>query len=1162
MEFLRGVEEDLRTLSSEARKKHAAVKDASERGVLRLRRMREEYARSMRVESAPSTRMFQSQDLLRPFLLACNHADAHAKLVSISIGAIQRLIHKDAIATEDVPNLTRVLLIQAERDPSVKAGLSAVEAASLEQSHLRILQTLLLLLTPRSYSIDESALATALGICFRLNTAPSSSAVIVGTAAATARQLVAHVFDVAAATPQISGGGGVSLAGGAGNSPRVAVEPQSPRDGKDGGAAASTHVPSETQESKASLPQAALAAYWLFQDLCLLSLGERAVWLRQGLDAGTVPRELGLELVESVLLQASRLFVERPPFGAIVRRQLCPLLSDALGAASIAASLASGADDSGGGVLGGSVAALNLSPAVVEASRFPLVLRLVRCSTTLLCTLGHSRRMWAQLEPLLATLLHCLGGGSGQGTAFASAAAAQAQAAAEAKALPPASRQSFGTRLLAGAAGLVSGSGSTSSSSATPAEAGRVAVLAAAEARAASAAATAAASAGHSRGAGGPGGGWLVELTLESLHEVTARSSVLSALFEYGLEGADEEAEVGMAGAGEREAEATEASAGAMAAHAPRPPPLVSKNHAVVVEVVAQLAETREEKEETRTWTERQPSMWEQGFVAFEMIAGGAMVEDEDGELWNAPAGDATAAGAGIEPDARTAIDQQFGVLVALLHRFESKEWVCWTERWAKEVRLVLEEVLSNPAASGAAVVAAVQAASTPEAEAKAEAEAVAAARAAATARSHVMARSNASTALAKAKAQAGAQAEVQAAAEAQAQARAKAEAQAQAKVEAEAEAMAVARAAAEGEAAVEAKAKAEVKAKAEAKAQAEAEAEAGAKVEAEAQCQSQSQSQAEEQKQGQKQQVTPPPMPVEALPGEMARLQQELSQARGVIQAAAQLCSAARRALMRGAPEEQQRLPRHVAMGDDDLDMGLLAREGLINLLGEHAAVGGAGASASEDPEPGSLAACEKAWVGTWALPESCRTEALQMSRHVWPDGIPAAVQVSAAWQAAARAVARAMAEDEGESENEVADGGEAEVECKAGREGQDIPFSSPGGKDSKSESSTGSSGYSLRKRQGQSLKKWDISAAALEPQHAVVKTLRTLREEKKDEEEEIKEVDKEEDDDEDADNNENSCKHVAPVGLSGGKVIKKGDWGDARANQCSSASVVERGI
>ena len=35
--------------------------------------------------------------------------------------------------------------------------------------------------------------------------------------------------------------------------------------------------------------------------------------------------------------------------------------------------------------------------------------------------------------------------------------------------------------------------------------------------------------------------------------------------------------------------------------------------------------------------------------------------------------------------------------------------------------------------------------------------------------------------------------------------------------------------------------------------------------------------------------------------------------------------------------------------MADDDIDMGLLKREGLINLLEPHAAMGGAGAGASE---------------------------------------------------------------------------------------------------------------------------------------------------------------------------------------------------------------------
>ena len=114
--------------------------------------------------------------------------------------------------------------------------------------------------------------------------------------------------------------------------------------------------------------------------------------------------------------------------------------------------------------------------------------------------------------------------------------------------------------------------------------------------------------------------------------------------------------------------------------------------------------------------------------------------------------------------------------------------------------------------------------------------------------------------------------------------------------------------------------------------------------------------------------------------------------------------------------------------MGDDDIDMGLLARQGLINLLSKHAAVGGAGASASKEPEPGSLAAVEQAWLGTWALPEGCHAEALQASRAVWPDGIPAAVEASKAWQHAARAVASAMAGDESEAEL-----GESEVESES---------------------------------------------------------------------------------------------------------------------------------
>ncbi len=161
MDFLHAVEGDLRSLSVEARKKHPVVKEAAERGILKLRSvkggefgvkvskfnnthlpraLREEYASKMTVESVPNRSIFQSQDLLRPFLLACNHTDAGTKLITLTMISIQRLINYDAISPLDIPNVMRVLMIQAEPDQM--------------EVQLKILQTTLLLLTNRSYEVS------------------------------------------------------------------------------------------------------------------------------------------------------------------------------------------------------------------------------------------------------------------------------------------------------------------------------------------------------------------------------------------------------------------------------------------------------------------------------------------------------------------------------------------------------------------------------------------------------------------------------------------------------------------------------------------------------------------------------------------------------------------------------------------------------------------------------------------------------------------------------------------------------------------------------------------------------------------------------------------------------------------------------------------------
>ena len=79
--------------------------------------MREAYAKAVRELSGegrtPSTSMFRDQEVLMPFLLACNESSASTKLITVALSSIQRLLNRDAIDPGDAPNVMRVLVIQA-----------------------------------------------------------------------------------------------------------------------------------------------------------------------------------------------------------------------------------------------------------------------------------------------------------------------------------------------------------------------------------------------------------------------------------------------------------------------------------------------------------------------------------------------------------------------------------------------------------------------------------------------------------------------------------------------------------------------------------------------------------------------------------------------------------------------------------------------------------------------------------------------------------------------------------------------------------------------------------------------------------------------------------------------------------------------------------------
>jgi len=118
MNFVAQVEEQLRDLGTEARRKHPGVKEASERAILQLRTLQNRYVvavrRAVSTKSPhPTTAIFRSQDVLRPFLLAANYPDASFKLITLALNAFQLLVGGDAICPDDSRNVVRVLSIQA-----------------------------------------------------------------------------------------------------------------------------------------------------------------------------------------------------------------------------------------------------------------------------------------------------------------------------------------------------------------------------------------------------------------------------------------------------------------------------------------------------------------------------------------------------------------------------------------------------------------------------------------------------------------------------------------------------------------------------------------------------------------------------------------------------------------------------------------------------------------------------------------------------------------------------------------------------------------------------------------------------------------------------------------------------------------------------------------
>ena len=143
LQLAKQLEDDLRALSVEAKKRYPMVKEAAERSIIKLRAKMAVLLREAR-SGTVETKFQTDEELLRPFVLACNHADVAVKLAVISLSSFQRLLSRGCVEESQFPNIVRVLRIQS--------------LSHEDDILLRILQTLPLILSVTEFEVPEDSL--------------------------------------------------------------------------------------------------------------------------------------------------------------------------------------------------------------------------------------------------------------------------------------------------------------------------------------------------------------------------------------------------------------------------------------------------------------------------------------------------------------------------------------------------------------------------------------------------------------------------------------------------------------------------------------------------------------------------------------------------------------------------------------------------------------------------------------------------------------------------------------------------------------------------------------------------------------------------------------------------------------------------------------------
>lgn len=259
---------ELGIISSEAKRKNPELRAAADKALQDLK------ALSNTSEAQFSADLRRRPHVVQPLVLACK--TKNAKLALPGITCLQRLIVAGGIAETTLPDVLDAL------QECSSAGLDI---------QLKILQAIPSLLQNFSKHISGTLQSNVLQLCSSLQ--QTKTPAISRTASATIQQAISFIFE------------------------KVETE-----DDTDEGRRSTTEELSFEDSSEKVTP-AALDAYRVFEDICLLTEGEKSLFITKAVLAPV----FGLELIESILSDHASIFENHKEQQYLLRTRLLPLIT-------------------------------------------------------------------------------------------------------------------------------------------------------------------------------------------------------------------------------------------------------------------------------------------------------------------------------------------------------------------------------------------------------------------------------------------------------------------------------------------------------------------------------------------------------------------------------------------------------------------------------------------------------------------------------------------------------------------------------------------------------------------------------------------------------------------------------------------------------------------